>query len=271
MTKIKLLDNSLLPYDYLCHHIVPSTPAWSREVENPDIVVGIADYGLNQLSNYPNQIKCSWVIEPSIINGEDYLNVIKRQDEIDYIFMHDLQAGEKIDPKKFVYIPHGGTHLQEDDMKIHDKTKLVSFIFSNKQWCKPHSFRHEIYPHIKDIVDCYGTGCDRYIKFKSEGLNDYCFSIAMENYDSPGLFTEKLIDCFQTGTIPIFYGTKNIGDYFNIKGFFQFETLDELRDILKSLSFEKYKQMIPFVIENYMLSRNYLFPEKIIEKFLCNV
>ena len=119
-------------------------------------------------------------------------------------------------------------------------------------------------------MDSYGTGCNRGIQYKSEGLNDYCFSIAMENFDSDGLFTEKVLDCFLTGTIPIFYGAKNIGDYFNKDGFFQFETLGELQTILDSLTFEKYNEMKKYVDENFDKAKEYIFPEVIIQNFLNN-
>lgn len=268
MKKIKLIDNTLNPYDYLCHHIVPENPSWSRQENNPDVVVGIAGDGISQLENYPNCIKCAWVIEPEIINGEDYKRVIDNQDKIDYIFLHDLSKKQQIDPKKFVYLFHGGTHLRQEDIKIHSKSKLVSMIFSSKQWNKYHSLRHEFYSHIKEKVDGFGTGCGDKIQFKSEGLNNYCFSIAMENFDSPGLFTEKILDCFLSGTIPIFYGTDNINEYFNDKGFFTFKTLEELKQILEILSFEKYNEMYHFVVENFETAKKYIFPEEFIKNFV---
>ena len=144
-------------------------------------------------------------------------------------------------------------------------------IFSNKQWNSYHSYRHVIYPHIQDRVDGYGTGCGRPIGNKSEALNDYCFSIAMENFDSPGLFTEKVVDCFLSGTIPIFYGSNDIGNYFNLKGFFTFKTLEELKEILDNLSFEKYKEMYPYVLENFETAKKYIFPEEFIKNFLNNL
>ena len=81
MKKIKLLDDTLVPYDYMTHHIVPNPLVWKRDEMEPDVVVGIANNGINQLENYSNCIKCAWVIEPEIINGEDYVNVIKNQEK----------------------------------------------------------------------------------------------------------------------------------------------------------------------------------------------
>ena len=93
----------------------------------------------------------------------------------------------------------------------------------------------------------------------------------MENYDSPGLFTEKVVDCFLSGTIPIFYGSDNIGDYFNKQGFFQFKTLEELNNILDNINFEVYKNMMGYVIENFEKAKEYMFPEVTIKNFLNNL
>ena len=43
-------------------------------------------------------------------------------------------------------------------------------------------------------------------------------SIVIENAQYDDYFTEKLTDCFATGTIPVYWGTRNIGDYFNADG-----------------------------------------------------
>lgn len=270
MKKIKLIDNTLNPYDYLCHHIVPNNPIWYRDIEHPDVLVGIGNDGINQvLNDKRNIIKCAWVIEPTIINGEDYQLVVDNQDSLDYVFLHDVSFKNKIN--NFHFVPHGGTHLKNEDILIHAKNKLCSFIFSNKQWNSFHSFRHTIYKEMVNKVDCYGTGCNNYIENKSIALNDYCFSIAMENFNSLSLFTEKIIDCFLTGTIPIFYGCDNIGDFFNINGFYVFNTIEELNEIIKEISFGKYYEMLPYVQENFNKAMGYIFPEENISKIINNV
>ena len=49
-------------------------------------------------------------------------------------------------------------------------------------------------------------------------LNDYRFQIVVENDKYETYFTEKLTDCFATGTIPIYWGAPDIGKYFNTDG-----------------------------------------------------
>jgi hypothetical protein len=60
---------------------------------------------------------------------------------------------------------------------------------------------------------------------------DYRYSIAVENYIDDLYFTEKLLNCFATGTIPIYIGAKNIGSKFNLDGIIQSSPNSILEDI----------------------------------------
>ena len=50
-------------------------------------------------------------------------------------------------------------------------------------------------------------------------FSEYRYVIAMENVKSPGYITEKILDAFMSGAIPIYYGTTQIFDIFNPKAF----------------------------------------------------
>lgn len=58
-----------------------------------------------------------------------------------------------------------------------------------------------------------------HIKNKIEFLSDYKFSIAMENSSGDGYASEKIIDSFISGTIPIYYGDYIIDEYINPKSY----------------------------------------------------
>ena len=64
------------------------------------------------------------------------------------------------------------------------------------------------------------------------------------------MFTEKITDCFMTGTIPIYYGIENIGDYFNPDGIILLTDNFEIKD----LSFDLYNSKLESVEENLRLS-----------------
>jgi len=76
------------------------------------------------------------------------------------------------------------------------------------------------------------------------------FSIAIENASYETYFTEKLLDCFATGTIPVYYGAPNIGEHFNKDGIIdlseEFDVSDEIyyskMDAIKE-NLEKTKKM----------------------------
>ena len=127
-------------------------------------------------------------------------------------------------------------------------------------------FRNEISKKFKNI-DIYGNGYNP-IKNKIEGLKDYCFSIVIENTKEDYYFTEKLIDCFVTGTIPIYWGCPSISDFFDINGIICFNSLEDLHNILDNLTVELYNSKIEHIKNNYLLSQKYLLTEDILYKEL---
>jgi hypothetical protein len=69
------------------------------------------------------------------------------------------------------------------------------------------------------------------------------FHIAIENCRSRYYFTEKLIDCFLTDTVPIYWGCTNIAESFDASGIIQVETADELIAACNSTSETMYHSM----------------------------
>ena len=66
-----------------------------------------------------------------------------------------------------------------------------------------------------------GGGCNhninRRVWNKIEFLNEYKFSIAMENSRGDGYLSEKIVDSFRAGTIPIYYGDYLVDEFINPK------------------------------------------------------
>ena len=54
---------------------------------------------------------------------------------------------------------------------------------------------------------------------KIDFLSSYKFSITMENSEGDGYISEKIIDSFIAGTIPIYYGNYMIDEYINPKAY----------------------------------------------------
>ena len=85
-------------------------------------------------------------------------------------------------------------------------------------------------------------------------LFDSGFHIAIENTSIKNYFTEKIIDCFQTRTVPIYYGCINIGDYFDINGILVVNNVEEMVAICNQITSEMYINMLPAMEENYYRS-----------------
>jgi hypothetical protein len=161
--------------------------------------------------------KYAWLLEsrnicPDVVEDmkSNYLHYIRVYDAI---FTHNQELLQL--HSKFKFSPLYGSWIPEP--KLYEKSKLVSMICSNKLMCEGHQNRLTWAQKLQGKVDFYGRGFNE-IQSKEEGLADYMFSVAIENASYKTYFTEKIQDCFATGTIPIYYGTPDIGKFFNLDG-----------------------------------------------------
>ena len=92
----------------------------------------------------------------------------------------------------------------------------MSIIYSNKTLTEGHRLRPTMAQ--KAYVEKYGSGAGNPIETKEEGLSKYLFSITIENSKIDNYFSEKLLDCFATSTVPIYWGCTNIENFFNTDG-----------------------------------------------------
>lgn len=70
-----------------------------------------------------------------------------------------------------------------------------------------------------DMGGKYNNNIGGRIKDKIKFLSSYKFSIAMENSECDGYISEKIIDSFLAGTIPIYYGNYMVDEYINPKSY----------------------------------------------------
>ena len=82
-------------------------------------------------------------------------------------------------------------------------------------------------------------------------------NIAIENFSENNYFTEKLIDCFKTFTIPVYWGCLNIGDYFDTRG--MINNLEDINKIIEHITIDDYLERMTFIIKNYESSKNYWY------------
>lgn len=147
-----------------------------------------------------------------------------------------------------------------DDIDI-NKTNQISYLMSSKINGYDYHMRFMIMRwlqnnKLKDFEIKWHRSPPR-IPSKNEFFDSAMFNIACENQVMNNMFTEKLLDCFKTKTIPIYYGCQNIEKYFNPKGIIQFNTIEQFAEIMKNLTPSLYYEMLPYAEENYERSREY--------------
>lgn len=281
---ITIYDTNFTGDKCTCRGQVPSYFNWNRDISSENKCIGksvfFTDNTLKQVEQYSgDKLKVAWLLEPRAIYPHSYEFIELYHDKFDYIITYDDYL-LSIDKDRFLPYIWGNCWVEgyvNQDI-IQNKTKLVSTIASSKGWTVGHKLRHGIIKGLdlqaREGVDVYGPDYIPHKKpFKNvpwankvTALQDYMFSITIENSQQDTYFTEKIIDCFATKTIPIYWGTKKIVDYFNEDGIIFFETVDELKDILDTLTEEKYISMISAVEDNYNRYKDYIIPEDFIYK-----
>ena len=266
MKCIKFIDENFLGQKGFSRYSDPKVN-WDRECTDYDTVIYTDRLCFSQPID-DTKTNYAWIVEPPIINGENYVNIAKNSHNFKNVFSYIRNLGNQID--NFVFVPHGSSWVKDEDMLIHEKNKMVSSIFSWKQWNGYHRMRHRVYERFKETnqVDFYGSGCGNEIEYKLDALKDYMFSIVIENSIESDYFTEKLLDCFLTGTIPIYVGSKTTREYFDSDGIIYFEGDEDLPEILEKLSVELYQSKIESIKKNYELAKKYIHPEHIIQDYI---
>jgi hypothetical protein len=86
---------------------------------------------------------------------------------------------------------------------------------------------------------------------------DYRFSIIIENSKTDNYFTEKLVDCFMVGTVPIYWGAPNIDKYFDTRGMIIVNSLEEIKEVVGKLNENEYIDRIEYIRANLETARSF--------------
>jgi hypothetical protein len=202
-------------------------------------------------------LKVLWVKEVRDISNFSPI-AIENSKYFDIILTYDEEILENCFNSYFM--PFGSTWIEEFDFK--QKVFGISNLTGNKYITYGHKLRHEIHHKqneitvpIKFYVSKFGGpklyGNNLILNDIKNPLFETQFHICIENSNQKNLFTEKLIDCLITKTVPIFWGAENIGDFFNVNGFFIVKNVKDIVEICNSLSNKTYQLMEPYIIENY--------------------
>lgn len=157
-----------------------------------------------------------------------------------------------------VMFPAGGCWLSTQDIVIHKKTKLISSLNSRKAMFEGQVMRLKI---ARYVTDSFGFSVGRPLKNKADALRDYAFHVAIENTRQDYYFSEKLIDCFLTGAIPVYWGCPSISKFFNVDGMVIIESVSQGIDAIKTLTMDLYDSRILAVKDNFKRALEFAIPE----------
>lgn len=177
------------------------------------------------------------LLEPRSMIGEAYNYVSEHPDFFAYIFTHDSQLLKLPQAR---YLNWGDVWLTTDS----EKTKNISFVTSPKNWCPLHLARLELFERFKNdprVDTFYGDWNNPSIpNIKPEDyLERYKFSIIIENDIDDFWFTEKVLNCFSTKTVPIYVGAKKLYQVFNPDGFIQVDDWHEIPKVIDMLEVDR--------------------------------
>ena len=82
---------------------------------------------------------------------------------------------------------------------------------------------------------------------------DCMFHICIEGFRNDHYYSEKLIDCLITKTVPLYWGHTEINRYFREYGFITVNSVDDIIEKCNQLTPDTYERMLPLVNDNYEL------------------
>ena len=212
----------------------------------------------------PGVIRIGLLIEPEEIRRS--LGLVTFLDRFDFILTHNQDI---INSRKNAFLyEFGGCWTR--DYNFGDKKFGVSTLIGGKKLAPGHNIRTQVLNRSGEInipkriwlsknFPPRNSGSENPILSGSKSdMFDTQFHICIENVKRDNWFTEKLLDCLYTKTIPIYYGCPNIGKWFDTRGFVVVDNATDIIESCNKLTPEYYEKHLEFVEENFKRAQNYM-------------
>lgn len=248
-----LVDDNFAHDKFAVAGVISNHVIWDRTLSDQNIPTFYSHHRMGNIRGRVGNNKAyGFIFESRGIVGGLFEALQELFPLFDKVFLHHSELLKK-HPNCF-WIPGGGIWIGgtfgKGEIKIFEKSKLCSMVSSTKEMCPLHILRKNIAIELLNnpTVDIFGL--NNWVPI-NQTLEDYMFSICVENYQDDLYFTEKILNCFATGTIPIYLGAKNIEEKFNLDGILKFNTKEELYEILPKLSKDLYMSKYEAVKDNF--------------------
>lgn len=210
-------------------HVISEEEAGQSDA--PDAVLHMTFPNPDLLKRYPRAFHIYCAMEPDIVLSYNSKRGLKKLADIyDAVFTHCDDAVDEENGLYKMYIPFEFDCAFEPITPFGER-KLACSITGDKRVIS----RHELYTQRRRVIDWfekrhpedfgfYGTGWSgkysRYATFggkvdcKLHTFDRYKFGICFENSNGQrGYVSEKMLDCFLAGIVPVYDGADNIGSY----------------------------------------------------------
>ncbi len=154
-----------------------------------------------------------------------------------------------------------------------DKKGFCSFVVSNDSGMIERKKMFELLNGYKPVASGgrYLNNIGGPVKDKIVFQSQYKFCLCFENSSHPGYTTEKIVQAFASGAIPIYFGNPEIAKEFNPRAFINCHDYDSLEDAMKRIieidnDDDLYRQML-----NEPMTSLDLLDETALETFLVNI
>lgn len=225
-----------------------------------DIPKDSSSFNVLNISNEP---------EPTRMSNKKVLEIASYYD---LILTWDEKILKKCSNSKMFYC--GMTWIREEDVQrvIEQKRFEISTLCTSKDTTINHKMRKKLWYRqleIKNVPNVFWNSSQNPMQVANNnpflGSNphekiDMFFSqyhIAIENSCMNNYFSEKLMDCFMTETIPIYIGCPNVDKFFNIDGIIVAKNENDVIKICNSLDIDFYESKIASIKENKQLCQQY--------------
>lgn len=210
----------------------------------------VTDTVIPDFSDVPGKRTVAWLLEPRALNGALYDWVAKNAGRFYAILSHDVDffASPQVanappgfipygrGVSNFLWVPFGGCWVPRDKWwdckRERNKQMGWNIIASSKRITQGHNLRHEIIQEADDRQIRLVSQGGGYSPFDTvDQAMGHQYQVVVENDRRNGYFTEKLINCFASGVVPIYWGCPDLAKYgFDERGVMRFDSSKHLFD-----------------------------------------
>lgn len=130
-----------------------------------------------------------------------------------------------------------------ENRKLTNRSKFCIYLHNNLSPHKRNSIYNELnkykFVDTKQTIHVPDGSLNKIISLEnfkfSFSMQNHYYKDIMSEYNFPGLIDEKIIESLISGSIPLYYGNENIGEYLNEKAFLNYHTFNSDDDFIKKI------------------------------------